>query len=148
MHAYIHTYIHTYIHQITSAALRKLRKELYPVPYSRVLHLHRPEWYLLVIGCLVATAHGGVMPAFAFIFSSMLSTYYLCEPFVFPGSITVYGAECIDKMYLEKHLERCTQEGKCLEYLQVGEHVWESMREECLHVACMLYVNLRVCLFL
>ena len=101
-------------------AQRILSDKNYHVPWMRVMRLHRPEWHLLIIGCIAATCHGGVMPGFALVFSTMLDTFYTCVPIPgqAPGAPTVYGQECLDIAFIAANLDRCQSKDKCMEALQ------------------------------
>jgi len=38
----------------------------------RIMKMNAKEWYIIVIGCIMALAQGAVQPAFALIFAIML----------------------------------------------------------------------------
>lgn len=105
--------------QIVLKAHRTVTGANYNVPFWRVMQVHRPEWYLLVIGCIAATCHGGVMPGFALVFSNMLDTFYICVPFpAAAGQPAVYGADCRDFAFFAANTRRCLDKATCLQALQ------------------------------
>ena len=92
----------------------------------RIVMLHRPEWPILIVGVIAAACSAGTMPAYAFIFSFMLSSFYVCDPvqvaYVINGTthaVTVYGRECVDLDFAVDNAERCLKHDVCFQYLQV-----------------------------
>ncbi|KAL3831884.1 hypothetical protein ACJMK2_023581 [Sinanodonta woodiana] len=45
------------------------------VSVKRILQMNAPEWYLILLGCFGSLINGGVMPAFAIIFSEILGVF-------------------------------------------------------------------------
>ena len=42
----------------------------------RLLHLHKPETKILVLGCIAAAANGAILPVFGLMISSAIKTFY------------------------------------------------------------------------
>ncbi|KAF0933166.1 hypothetical protein E2562_014155 [Oryza meyeriana var. granulata] len=42
----------------------------------RLLHLHKPETTILLLGCIAASANGAILPVFGLLLSSAISTFY------------------------------------------------------------------------
>uniref|UniRef100_J3LCB2 MDR-like ABC transporter n=1 Tax=Oryza brachyantha TaxID=4533 RepID=J3LCB2_ORYBR len=43
---------------------------------QRLLHLHKPETAILLLGCIAASANGAILPVFGLLLSSAISTFY------------------------------------------------------------------------
>ncbi len=50
------------------------------VPFSRLLALHKPEWYYGIVGCISSAGVGAVQPVFALVISSMITVFYITNP--------------------------------------------------------------------
>ena len=50
------------------------------MPFSRLLAINRPEALYIVVGIISAGACGVVQPSFAFLISSMITTFYNTAP--------------------------------------------------------------------
>uniref|UniRef100_A0A0E0JZ71 MDR-like ABC transporter n=1 Tax=Oryza punctata TaxID=4537 RepID=A0A0E0JZ71_ORYPU len=43
---------------------------------KRLLHLHKPETAILLLGCIAASANGAILPVFGLLLSSAINTFY------------------------------------------------------------------------
>jgi hypothetical protein len=46
--------------------------------FRQLLALNKPEWYLIVLGCIAACVVGSSSPVFGLIFSKMIIVYFFC----------------------------------------------------------------------
>lgn len=74
------------------------------VGFSRLLEYNRPEWYFFILGGIGAAAAGVVQPAFAFVISAMINTFYLVR---FWGSGRRGGLGMCDKVNVGHALVNC-----------------------------------------
>jgi ATP-binding cassette, subfamily B (MDR/TAP), member 1 len=44
--------------------------------FRRLLHLHKPETPILLLGCTAAVANGAILPVFGLLISSVIKTFY------------------------------------------------------------------------
>jgi len=84
------------------------KEEKLPDPsMGRIMALNKPEWYIIVIGCVAALVQGGIQPAFAIIFSTILGVFAKdCETqqreiLLYSMMFLVIGAVAAISMFLQ-----------------------------------------------
>jgi hypothetical protein len=101
-----------------SEQLKEVEDELdLKAPISRIIQLNSPEWGFIVVGCLAAMINGGENPAFAVMFTYILSVCRNSLDNVMPTSLF--------RIPLEVFLEPLDQQEQlvnkyCLLFLTVG----------------------------
>ncbi|PVD39429.1 hypothetical protein C0Q70_02059 [Pomacea canaliculata] len=54
---------------------KKEEEKLPPAPFTRLMKMNGPEWLWILFGCIAAIINGGIQPAFAIIFSKIITVF-------------------------------------------------------------------------
>ena len=108
-----------------------------------MLSLNKPEWYLILIGCLACLITGGVQPAFSIIFTKAINAFQKCDraeqeyAIVFYSLLFVFtGFLCFIGNFLQSFMfgwsgENLTKRirSKCFRAMLSQEIGWYDMSE-------------------